>query len=238
MVSRMKQSMKIILLSSFAIIATLPVPASYAQDKQMGQAREALEITADTALEWNQTEKTYLARGNAVAKQGDTSVKADILKAQYKGESNSTSDIHLLSAEGNVILKSGMDIATGDKAIYNLISGEAVISGGRPKIINQNKNTLEANKITVWTKDSVIIKAEALGQVIATNGVQTATAKKATYLPLETMIELTGQVKIKQDKNLLEGEKAQMNLSTRISTMTGQSKTDRVKAVFYTDTKN
>ena len=135
----MKQSMKIILLFSLAIMGTLTLPTSNAQEQQMGQAREALEITADTALEWNQTEKTYLARGKALAKQGNTSVKADILKAQYKGEDNSTSDIHILSAEGNVILTSGTDIATGDKAVYNLISGEAVISGGRPKITNQNK---------------------------------------------------------------------------------------------------
>ena len=40
-----------------------------------------IEIDADQGIEWLAEDKVYLARGNANAKQGDFSMRADILKA-------------------------------------------------------------------------------------------------------------------------------------------------------------
>ncbi len=197
-----------------------------------------LEITADKALEWNQTDKTYIARTNTMAKQGDISVKADLLTASYAGVNGSTSDITTLTAEGNVILSTATDTATGDKAVYDVTTGQVTLSGSRPKITQNNKNTLQSDQIIVWTKNSEIDHAEALGNVVIMNGQQTATGDKATYHNLNSMAELIGHVKIKQDNNLLEGDRAEINLKTRISKITGQSGTGRVKGVFYTGNSN
>lgn len=192
-----------------------------------------LEITADTALEWNQTEKTYIARGNAIARQGDMSVKADTLTASYAGANGSTSDITLLNADGHVTLTSGQDVATGDKAVYDLVTGKAVLSGPRPKIVQNGKNTLEADQIIVWTKSNVLDHAEAIGHVVITSGSQVATGDKATYTAATTMSELIGNVKVKQGDNWLQGDRAEMNMTTHISKMYGQKGTGRVKGVFY-----
>ena len=45
---------------------------------------QPIEIDADQGIEWLSGDKVYLARGNANAKQGDFSMRADILKAFYR----------------------------------------------------------------------------------------------------------------------------------------------------------
>jgi len=215
-------------ISLFLILVLCPVLA-FATD-----SNPPLEITADKALEWNQTDKTYTAKGSAEAKQGEMSVKADTLVANYAGANGSTSDINLLTAIGNVVLTNGANIATGDKVIYDLIKDEAILSGTRPKIIQDGKNTLEADKIIVWTKNNILDRAEAIGNVIINNGEQTATGNKAIFTPQINMAELIGTVKIVQGKNILEGDKAEINLTTRVSKMIGQNGSGRVKGVFYT----
>lgn len=202
--------------------------AAVAADKN-----QALEITADNALEWDQSAKTYVARGNAVATRGEMSVKADTLTASYAGVNNSTSDITQLIADGHVTLSSATDTATGDKAVYDLITGQATLTGVRPKIVQDGKNTLEADQIIVWTKDNLFDRAEATGNVVITSGTQIATGDKATYIAATSIAALIGHVKIKQGENWLEGDKAEMNTKTRISKMTKENGAGRVKGVFY-----
>lgn len=215
----------------FILLSLLPT-AAFAADQKL-----PLEITADKALEWNQTDKTYVARGKAVATQGELSVRADTLTATYAGANGNTSDIILLNADGNVTLTSGANVATGDKAVYDLVTGQAVLSGTRPKIVQEGKNTLEADKVTVWTKNNVLDHAEADGNVVIVSSEQKATGNKATYNAVTNTAELIGQVKVTQGPNILEGDKAEMDLTTHVSKMVSADSSKRVKGVFFTNTK-
>lgn len=213
---------------AFVVLSLLPFSA-FAEDKNV-----PLEITADKALEWNQTDKTYIARGSAIAKQGTLSVKSDTLTAQYAGENKSTSDINFLTADGHVTLISGNNTATGDKATYDLTAGKAILSGSRPKIVEEGGNILIADLITVWTKDNALDHAEATGNVeITGKDGQTATGEKATFTAATNIAELIGNVKIVQGTNTLQGDRAEINLTTHVSKMTGQKNSSRVKGVFY-----
>ena len=219
--------MKIRLFIALSLLST----TAFAEDKT------PLELTADKALEWNQTDKTYVARGKAIATQGTLSVKADTLTATYAGKNGNTSDITLLTADGNVTLTTATEVATGDKAVYDLTTGEAVLTGTRPKIVKEGKDTLEADKITAWTKNNTLDRAEADGNVVIVNGEQKATGNKATYNATTNMAELIGQVKVTQGPNILEGDKAEMDLNTRVSKMISADKSKRVKGVFFTNSK-
>ncbi|HAJ89923.1 MAG TPA: hypothetical protein DCM27_02755 [Rhodospirillaceae bacterium] len=212
----------------FIALSLLSVPALAADEKS------PLEITADKALEWNQTDKTYIARGKAVATQGTLTVKADLLTAHYAGKDGNSSDITLLTADGNVTLSTATDVATGDKVVYDLITGQAVLSGTRPKIVKDGKDTLEADKISVWTKNNLLDHAEADGNVVIVNGEQKATGNKATYNATTNLAELIGQVKVTQGPNLLEGDKAEVDLTNHVSKMTSAGSSQRVKGVFFT----
>lgn len=206
------------------------------------EEKSPLEITADQALEWNQKDKTYIARGKALASQGKMSVSADLLTARYAGEKNSTSDLTEISAEGHVLMMSGTDTATGDKAVYDLQVETIDLSGSRPKI-TKGKDTLEADHIKVFLENGALVRAEADGKVvIVTAGTQQASGDKAVYIKSTDTADLTGNVRLMQGENWIEGEHAQMNLTTKISRMTGEKgagekNAKRVKGVFYPATK-
>lgn len=194
-----------------------------------------LEITANTALEWDQNAKTYVARGNALAKQNDMSIQADLLTAYYDDTKANT--ITKLVAEGHVTITSGLDKATGDKAVYDTQKGQGDLTGGRPQIIRANNDRVEADHITIWTqktKGTGLERAEAIGTAIITNGTQKASGDKAVFSSATNTAELFGHVKIEQDKNWLSGDYADMNLTTHISHVKTNGSTQQVKGVFFT----
>ena len=216
-----------------ALVLTLGGSATPALSADNKAGAVPLEVTADTALEWNQKAKTYTAKGHAEAKQGDFSVKGDLLVATYAGANNSTSDLIRVEATGHVLIQSGADQATGEKAIYDMTNGTVTLSGGRP-VVTQGEHTLTADVIVATIKDQALVKAEATGAVmIASNGVDQASGDKATYTRDTNTAELIGTVKLMQGPSWIEGDYATMNLTTKVSKMTGQKNRPRVKGIFY-----
>jgi len=156
-----------------------------AQDKPVNSnAEKPLEITADKTLEWHRNTKKYIARGNAKAVQGDVSIQASVLTADYKETAQSSADIYRITADQNVVLSSKDNSGFADKAVYAVDEGLAVMTGdnlrlvspdqvltardkfeywvtegklvayGRPKIVRET-DTLEADKMTAFFKDNV-----------------------------------------------------------------------------------
>lgn len=230
-----RQSSRIIRFFSIgtAVAIALGGFAPMARSTEAAKSSVPLEVTADKALEWNQKAKTYTAKGRAEAKQGDFSVKGDVLVATYAGANNSTSDLIRVEATGHVLLQSGSDQATGEKAIYDMTNGTVTLSGGRP-MVTQGTNTLTADNIVATIKDQALVKAEANGSVmIASNGTDQASGDKATYTRDTNTAELIGNVKLMQGPSWIEGEYATMNLTTKVSKITGQKNRPRVKGIFY-----
>ena len=158
-------------------LSVLVTPAS-AGSATPEPSAQPLEVTADSALEWNRDKHQYIARQNATATQGTFSVSADTLTADYN-ESGKGTEITTLTAEGHVVIASGTNRATGDRAVYDVVNGQAVITGnnlklqgsglnvtakekfeyyanegkliafGRP-LVTYNQDTLEANQVTAW----------------------------------------------------------------------------------------
>ena len=82
-------------------------------------------------------------------------------------------------------------------------------------------------------------RAEAEGNVVISNGKDQATADRAIYNGETNTTNLDGNVKLRQDKNTLEGAKAQMDMTTKVSKMTaGDANGGRVKGVFYPKKKD
>ena len=83
---------RIDILPTLAMMIALALPlAARAADAQAtkGEAppthdQGTFEVTADRDLEWLQTDKAYVARGNAVAKKGTVTLMADLIIAYYR----------------------------------------------------------------------------------------------------------------------------------------------------------
>lgn len=126
-------------------------------------AEQPLEITADKTLEWLRGVKQFIARGNALAVQGTASVAAQTLTADYREGKESNIEIHTLTAENNVVLKSGTDTAYGDRAVYDLDQGLATLTGQDLRLVSPGQTITAQDRFEYWTNTG---KVHAIGNAV------------------------------------------------------------------------
>ena len=124
------------------LLATTPGHHAAAQLLNPSSENLPLQVQADSGIEWQQNEKLYIARGNAVATRGPASVRADTLIAHYrevKGSSAAAStggntEIYRVEAEGNVTMTREGQAIVGDRAVYDLDQALMVVTGKALKL--------------------------------------------------------------------------------------------------------
>ncbi len=126
----------------------LPFTAT-AEEALTATAEEALEVFADTALEWRRDDGAYVARGNAVAVQGDLRVRADVLVAYAAqgAEISGGGQLDRLVAEGGVEIRLPDATAYGDRGDYRIGEGLIVLRGGALR--------LETSDTVITARDSL-----------------------------------------------------------------------------------
>lgn len=154
---------------SFAVIAALfLIGAGFssfalAQDAAglSSSVSQPLEITADGTLEWLRNEKLLVARKNALAVQGDSSVAAQTLSAEYReGKDGGGMQIWKITAETGVVLKSKDTQAYGEKAVYDLDSGLATMTGEGLKMISPDQTVTARDRFEYRVNEG---RFEAIG---------------------------------------------------------------------------
>ncbi len=117
---------------------------------------------------------------------------------------------------------------------------------GNAKVV-RGKDTLSANIITATFKDksaansgsntqgtSNLDRLEATGNVVIVTPTETLRGQKGVYRADSNTAELTGNVKIERGPNIIEGDRAEVDLTTNISKMFGsESGGGRVRGVFF-----
>jgi lipopolysaccharide export system protein LptA len=131
---------------------------------------QPLQIQADSGIEWQQNAHLYIARGNAVATRGESTVHADTLIAHYRdakgGNAGGNTEIYRVDAEGHVTLQRGDQTVVGDHAVYDVDTGVAVVTGKNLKMTTATdvvtaRDSLEwydQKQIAVGRGDAVAIR--------------------------------------------------------------------------------
>ena len=163
-----------------------------------GASDQPLSIQADSGVEWQQDQKLYIARGNAVATRGTSEVHADTLIAYYretKGAKPSTetntggnTEIYRVVAEGHVTMKRDTQTVVGDRAVYDIDQQIAVVTGKSLKMTTATdtvtaRDSLEwydQKQIAVARGDGVAVRAgkTVKGDILTAHMVKTAAAAK------------------------------------------------------------
>jgi lipopolysaccharide export system protein LptA len=120
---------------------------------------EPIEISADNGIEWKRDARTYTARGNALAKQGDTSIAADTLIA-YLDEQD---ELTRWEAMGNVKIVSGESTSYGDYAEYTEADRLLVLTGKNLKVVTEQQTVTARDQIEYWRDKDVVV---AKGNVV------------------------------------------------------------------------
>ena len=262
------------LLTIIITCGLLNTPHVHAQTGLSTSGSTPVEVTADNTLEWLRNEEKFVARGNAQAQQGASSVRGETLTAHYRKSPKSSMEIYRITADQNVVLKTEDSEAFGQNAVYDLDSGLATMTGdnlklispdqtitandkfeyyitegranalGRAKVVRPKANgngfdTLEADKISALFKENakgerVLHSMEAIGNVVIVTPSETITSAYGIYQSGTNKAKLNGSVKIRRGQNILEGDRAEVDLTTNVSQIFGSpNKGERVRGVFY-----
>jgi lipopolysaccharide export system protein LptA len=217
----------------FIAIIYLVQTSVYAQGIGLpNQAREQpIEIDADNSIEWQQDSQTYIARGNAKAKQGDVVILADQLTAYYKKQKPGGMQIWRIDADGNVRIVSPRQKAFGTKGVYDVTKGIFVLTGA-PRLITETEKISADKSIEFWEKKSMAI---ARGNAIAVQGDKTLRADILTALFRKMQngrseiirVDAYDNVSIKSPKELIRSKRGIYNTKTGIVILHGGVKITR-----------
>ncbi len=86
-------------------------------------------LTASQQLEYWELKSFAVARGDAVAVRDNKRVHADVLVAHLKPDANGQTRVYRVDAYDNVRIRTGRETATGDRGVYNVVSGVATLTG-------------------------------------------------------------------------------------------------------------
>jgi lipopolysaccharide export system protein LptA len=203
-------------------------PPAFAQAGAQKAAADApVEITADKELEWNRAAKTYTARGRAVARQGGMQVKSHVLTAHYDGGEGLGSGIRRLVAEGDVVLSSPPYTGYGARAVYDLGTGIATLTGKDLRIETPAESLAAQEKIEFDVNEN---RLTAIGKATARRGTDSLSAERLSAYFLQgadgktalQRIVADTPVTIRTARETATGDRGVYDVSAGKATLTGR----------------
>ena len=108
-----------------------------------------IEIAVDGSIEWQQKEKTFVARGNARARQEDVTLRADMLTAHYRDSKDGGTEIWRIVADGNVRITAPDRTATGRRGTYD-VDEQVLVLTGRPEFESGDGRITADERLEYW----------------------------------------------------------------------------------------
>mgnify|MGYP000494959075 FL=1 len=205
-----------------------------AQANPLGLAQNGaggLEVESDNGIEWRRDEQILIARGNAVAKRGTSRVDADELQALYR-DRDGNSEIYRIIAIGNVKLSSDTDVATGDKAVYDIDEAVVVLTGDNLKYTTPKETLTARDSLEYWETERIAVargNAVAISEDRTLRG-DTLTARfEVTQGGANELRRIDGQgnVNIRTATDFVVGDQGVYDAKTGIATLIGSVKITR-----------
>jgi len=134
-----------------------------------GKSQGPLEVTSENGIEWQQGVKAYIARGNAIAKRGTTTLYADVITAYYRDVPNSSqTEIWRVVPDGHVRITTPTQEVVGDHGVYDVDQAVVVMTGKALKLTTPQdvvtaRDSLEwydAKQLAVARGDAVAVRGE------------------------------------------------------------------------------
>jgi len=199
-----------------------------------GNAGAPIDIEADDGIEWRRDQQVYIARGNAHAARGDISVNADSLIAHYHDNGGGKTQIYMMEADGHVVLKTKDAQIVGDRAIYDLEKGSAIVTGKVLKASSKEDFVTARDSLEYWNQQGAVV---ARGNAVAGQADREIHADLLTgYFRIEPngakkmyQVEATGNVRLISQGSVARARKLVYNLDTDVAVLEGDVKITRGK---------
>lgn len=114
------------------------------------------EISANRQLEYWEKKRMAVARGNAFAVRQGKRLKADVLASYFRPDKNGDNKLYRVDAFDNVKIVTQNNTATADRAVYNVESGIATLTGSVKLVRGKNVLTGCSSEVNLSTGISKI----------------------------------------------------------------------------------
>ncbi|MBK8908843.1 MAG: hypothetical protein IPM60_13330 [Rhodospirillales bacterium] len=111
------------------------------------------EVRADRQMEYWQAKRMVVARGDAVAVQGDKTIRADVLVAYLREGAEGKTELDRVEAFDRVHIITAEEDVHGTRGVYDAASGKAALTGDVR--ITRGKNQLNGCRAEVDLKSGV-----------------------------------------------------------------------------------
>jgi lipopolysaccharide export system protein LptA len=214
------------------LLAFAPAQAQQATTTTTGSGGRQLEVTADNGIEWQKDKKVYLARGNAMVKRGDFSMRGATLTAHYRDKQDGKSEIYKVEAVGGVVLKNGDDVAKGDRAVYDVDRKVLTLSGNDLSYVSGDNKITARDSLEYWEVQKTAV---ARGSAVAVREDDTIKSdmlvgyfedRPRADNPSRTRREMArvdaiGNVEIINKENTVRSARATYDTASKIAQLTG-----------------
>lgn len=157
-------------IGALVLALVLAAGPAFAQGIGFGGAGDddkPLEVFADQGIEWHQDDQTYIARGNARAVKGNTTVRGDMLIAHYRKAASGGTEIWRVEAQGNVQIATPTEAAFGDKAVYTVDNGALVMTGKNLRLNTPRETITARDSLEYWEHKNLAV---ARGNAVVVTG--------------------------------------------------------------------
>lgn len=193
---------------------------------------EPLSIDADRGIEWRRKEQVYIARGNATARQGKTSIRADELKAHYRKGAGGKTQFWKVAATGNVAIETARETASGETAVYLIDTGVFVLRGRNLTLANGSQTVTATDRIEYRSKEQ---RAFVVGNAKVVDGERVIRASRfvahlkdaAGGKVVLRRVEAQGSVVITTRTEIVRADRGDYDSESRLATLTGNVKLTR-----------
>ena len=197
-----------------------------------GDSDAPIQVDADDGIEWEQERQMFTARGNAVAKRGNVTVRADVLQAYYRKKPGGGTDIWRLDANGNVRIQSDDEKAFGAKGVYDVDNAILVLSGPKVRLVTADDEISATRQLEWWEKKRMAV---ARGNAMAVRGERRLRAdvlvahfqKNTSGKSQMWRVEAFDNVHIVTATDTVTAARAVYNVDSSIATLTGSVKITR-----------
>ncbi|MHB1204335.1 MAG: LptA/OstA family protein [Rhodospirillaceae bacterium] len=206
-------------------------------------SQEPVEVTAENGMELHQDTKRVIARGNAKAVQGAVSVTADELTADYRTRPSGGEEVYRVYANGNVIMKSENETATGQAAVYDFDKAVLVLEGENVSLVSADGEVTSHKVLQYWANERVAVaEGKAFAQdknkhrlygdrLVAFFREPPAAAKSAPAKGRAQIlggsrgdinyVQGFGNVRMETQKEIIRGDRGAYNIDSGIATIEG-----------------
>lgn len=202
-------------------------------------SEEPIEVNADNGIEWQQENQRFIARGNAIATQGDVSVAGDELTADYRTLGDGSNELYRVFASGNVMMKSASETATGDAAVYDFDGAVLVLEGDQVKLATGDGSVTSRKVLQYWANERVAVAdgsamaedaesrklfADKLIAFFRQPGASAEDQSVGRNRDDIVFMQAFGNVRMETEKEIVLGERGSYNIESGIATLDGSVK--------------